>query len=526
MKQTFRQSMAWLHTWAGLVLGWVLYLMFVTGTAGYLDTEIDRWMKPEAPPAAANVNALEAAQVGAIWLQTQAPVARRWFIALPSDRNNPYLRTFWEDADGNTGNDNLDIATGRPFDTRETGGGQLLYQMHWRLHYLPETFTNWFISVATMFMFVAMVTGIIIHKNIFKDFFTFRPRKGQRSWMDAHNVLSVMTLPFQLMITYSGLIFMMFVCMPLVIAAYYGGGEDGQGKFFDEVFSSPAIVEAAGVPANMIDLAAPIAAGEACWGSGKVGSLEIDHPNDANARITVNGPFTASPLRSAPSLTFDGVTGELLDERAARTSAIKATRDVFLGLHEGLFADPWLRVLYLLSGLMGAAMVATGLVLWTTKRRQKLARRGRAEAREIAFVERLNVGTIVGLPIGIAAYFWANRLLPHDMAGRADWEVHAMFIAWGMMLLHAAVRPKMRVWREQWWMAAIAFGLLPLINVLTADRGLLHSLSADDWVFAGFDLSMLGLGLVSLMIAQHQGLQYSKTSYVRSSQYPTPIMDR
>ena len=49
MKETFRASMAWLHTWAGLLLGWVLYFMFVTGTAGYLDTEIDRWMQPELP---------------------------------------------------------------------------------------------------------------------------------------------------------------------------------------------------------------------------------------------------------------------------------------------------------------------------------------------------------------------------------------------------------------------------------------------------------------------------------------------
>jgi len=51
MKDFFRQSMAWLHTWVGLLLGWVLYFMFVTGTAGYLDTEIDRWMMPEAPVA-------------------------------------------------------------------------------------------------------------------------------------------------------------------------------------------------------------------------------------------------------------------------------------------------------------------------------------------------------------------------------------------------------------------------------------------------------------------------------------------
>ncbi len=51
MKENFRQSMAWLHTWLGLLFGWLLYFMFVTGTAGYLDTEIDRWMRPELPTA-------------------------------------------------------------------------------------------------------------------------------------------------------------------------------------------------------------------------------------------------------------------------------------------------------------------------------------------------------------------------------------------------------------------------------------------------------------------------------------------
>ncbi|WP_227649913.1 PepSY domain-containing protein, partial [Klebsiella pneumoniae] len=27
--------MAWLHAWSGLVVGWVLFAVFVTGTASY-----------------------------------------------------------------------------------------------------------------------------------------------------------------------------------------------------------------------------------------------------------------------------------------------------------------------------------------------------------------------------------------------------------------------------------------------------------------------------------------------------------
>ena len=49
MGATFRQSMAWLHTWTGLTVGWVLYFIFLTGTVGYLNNEVDRWMRPEAP---------------------------------------------------------------------------------------------------------------------------------------------------------------------------------------------------------------------------------------------------------------------------------------------------------------------------------------------------------------------------------------------------------------------------------------------------------------------------------------------
>lgn len=208
--------MAWLHTWMGLVLGWLLYFMFVTGTAGYLDTEIDRWMMPEAPPAVQGGDAISAARLGLDWLAREAPAAHAWSVSLPVDRNTPYLRVFWRgEARGDRGRAELDAATGEPIEARDTGGGQRLYRMHWRLQYLPDDVVAWLISIATLFMFVAMVTGVIVHKKIFKDFFTFRPGKGQRSWLDAHNAVSVLSLPFQLMITYSGLIFMMFTCMPL-----------------------------------------------------------------------------------------------------------------------------------------------------------------------------------------------------------------------------------------------------------------------------------------------------------------------
>ena len=47
-------------------------------------------------------------------------------------------------------------------------------------------------------------------------------------------------------------------------------------------------------------------------------------------------------------------------------------RGVLYALHVGRFADITVRWLYFLVSLAGTAMVGTGLVMWTVKRRAKL----------------------------------------------------------------------------------------------------------------------------------------------------------
>lgn len=504
MKDHFRQSMAWLHTWVGLLLGWVLYFMFITGTAGYLDSEIDRWMQPEWPAATSGHDALALTRLAEAALVERAPGdAKGWWIDYPLGRETPHLHIWWEDEGEEWQDQRLDSTTGAALAGRDTAGGQTLYRMHWKLHYLPKVVSDWLVGVATMFMFVALITGVIVHKKIFADFFTFRPAKGQRAWLDAHNVASVLTLPFQLMITWSGLIFMMFIYMPLIIAAWYGPGEANHKVFLDEVFESPAVVEASGTPAPLVALDGVMAEAQRRWRGATPAALEVTHPGDAHARILVRGSIAAGPLRAADVLVFDGVSGELLTEQPAQDSNAKAFRDVMLGLHEGLFAGPVLRALYVLSGLLGAAMIATGLVLWAVKRRQRVEKAGQAPHAGLRLVEKLNVATILGLPVAIAAYFWANRLLPLEMVDRAAWEVNSLFLVWLLLFVHAALRPTAKVWMEQSWLAALAFALLPLVNALTTDRHLGHALPQDDWVMAGFDLSMLALGVAFALLARY-----------------------
>ena len=100
------------------------------------------------------------------------------------------------------------------------------------------------------------------------------------------------------------------------------------------------------------------------------------------------------------------------------------TYNVMEGLHTARFANAPLRWLFFLSGLMGCAMVATGLLLWAVKKRPqhlKALKRGEKGSLLLRVVDGLNLGAIGGLLVALPAYFWANRLLPFGLGYLLWW---------------------------------------------------------------------------------------------------------
>ena len=84
-REGFRQAMSWLHTWAGLVLGWLLFAIFLTGTLSFFRNELNLWTHPELhglPTTAAGTETNTAANALAA-RPPQAPIGTRSAIALP-----------------------------------------------------------------------------------------------------------------------------------------------------------------------------------------------------------------------------------------------------------------------------------------------------------------------------------------------------------------------------------------------------------------------------------------------------------
>lgn len=497
MKDTFRQSMKWLHTWVGLVVVWILFFMFITGTAGYFNQEITRWMEPERPLFAPDVNKEQMLRLSQDYLAEHAKDATRWSINLPDSRDGN-LKLRWTEAAkegkqrGKRISKVLDAKTGQEApERRDTGGGRSLYIMHYRLHYMPSLVAYWIVGFCTMLMLIAVITGVIFHKKIFSDFFTFRAKKGLIGWLDIHNVLSVIALPFHFMITYSGLLF--FLTTYMVLGFNLSLSEPQKDEFYDSVFPGTIEVEKSGTVHTLASLTDMYAQTKAYWPHDTLEQVRIEYPHDANAQVRFMRGETDISYNPNDKIIFSS-TGELINIPDQEFTASGRIDDGFISLHEGRFATPIVRWFYILVGLMGAAMVASGGILWTTKRKPKQDKKPNGADFGYRLVEQLNIGTFVGFPIAIAVYFWANRLLPVGMENRADWEMNCLFISWALLLIYPAFRPAISAWLEQLKLATLAFTFIPLLNFFTTDKHLAITLPIGDWNYAGFDLMMLVIG--------------------------------
>lgn len=510
-----RQSMAWIHTWLGLLAGWILFAMFLTGTASYFRPEITRWMQPELRPAP--VSTTHAAETAITHMQARSPDDQQWYIYLPDDRTVE-TRIFAQPrpdakAPKRTPEIRLDPATGAPLASRETRGGEHFYRFHFQLQ-LPHPWGRWLAGLCAIFMLAAILSGVITHKRIFADFFMLRWKKGQRSWLDAHNVSAVLALPFHAMITYTGFITLVLMYMPWPIVANY----KEPTTFAAEAYGSEPEDEASGRIVPLAPIAPMIAAAAREWQGGNPRTVIVRHPNDAAATVTILRSGADQLNARGASITYSGATGDRLSASPVPGPAL-TTAGVMLGLHISQFAGPVLRWTYFLLGLTGAAMVGTGLLLWTAKRRKP----GAKPFFGFRLVERLNIGTIACLPAGMAAYLLANRLIPAALPGRDAMEVSAMFWVWFGLAALSLLRPVQRAWTETLALSATAFVALPFVNAATTDRGLFASLNSGDWLFAAFDVAMLAIGALLAFGAWHAGRPRTAPQARRRTTATTPI---
>ncbi|QMV75082.1 PepSY domain-containing protein [Comamonas piscis] len=514
MKNGFRQSMAWLHTWCGLLCGWLLCAIMLTGTLSVFREPITRWMQDRPSveaaqaPAQDGLHALDHALGQAMrHLAEQAPQARFWRIELPAQPGDA-MRLVWRSGSSNH-LASLHPATGAllPGDQgRTTEGGRHFMTFHYLLHAGMPGY--WLVGWVSMCMLIGLVSGVVVHRRIFQDFFTFRPGKGQRSWLDAHNATAVYTLPFLLMIVYTGLFIFYTSYMPWPMRAAYGTQASAYQRFQAELLhqaAEPADRPRTGIAANLVPLGPLLQQAQTLLGQ-PARIMVVEQPGDLHMTVRVIGRVDEDSQAAqgihhpAGSVAFDGVTGAVLQIQHPSQHARSATEQVhgvMESLHYARFGGWPMRWLYFFSGLLGTLMVATGTVLFSVKRLQKSAQEfGQATPAVYRAIEAMNVASVAGIAVACIAFFYANRLLPVELPGRAQWEIRCFLWLWLASLVHAALRPPRLAWVEQLATAAALCLLLPLLNLLTTGQFGLHYALQGDGQRSSVEAVAIGLGLL------------------------------
>lgn len=532
MFQSLRLSMAWLHTWFGLTMGFVLMAVFFFGTLSVFDREIDRWaipqtrFEPQTMPSfdrmlapifrqiAPEEEELEAARgrVGGA-LPATLPV-KNW--GAYTTHRDPVLSMFAEFAVTNNRDDpddhvhghvTIDPRSGQvlPHDQLKIGSG-FFYPLHYSLHLTWNGIGYWIVGLAAMVMLAALVSGVIMHRKVFRELFTFRPNKQtQRSVLDLHNLTGVVALPFHFIFALTGLIIFAGIYLPM-----------GQGmlKAKAEAYEV-AEAKAKGLPFKPAGVAAPLASVDAMvleakrrWAArgmpGNVGYLYVSHVGDANSYVSIYRAGSDRVALVGQAVHFAGPSGQVILEEAP-ASVVSGINEFLTGLHLQHFEHWLLRWMYVLGGLSGCACIATGFIFFVEKRKRQHAKQGAAGSR---IVEALAVTTVTGMLVAALTMLVANRLLPETLPHRGDWEQRIFWCTWVLAFLHAWWRsaPVLRArlppaWREQCGMIAVLALTAVVLNWITTGDHLLKTIGAGYWPVAGMDLALLASAGVAVLAA-------------------------
>lgn len=477
-RPSFRQAMTWLHNWAGLTTGWLLLAIAGAGTLSVFRRELNAWCHPELARGA--VDQARAGAAAARWLAGHAAHAPAWYLDL-ADARAPGTIAYWSEG-ARLVVRTLSPLTGSPAGIRDSLGGEAFYRFHFELQ-LAYPWGRLLACVAAEILLTILLTGIVAHRRIFKDFFTLRlgadagaDPGGRRGWLDGHVLLGVLALPFHIVIAVTGLVTLATLFLPWGGQAAYGGDAAALSR---ELF--PAITRpATGRPAPLVPIAPLLRTALTRFEGAGIATLSIVNPGDAAQTVTVSAGSGAGIAIAARSLTFDGTSGRLLGEHVERRPAMRVF-DILYGLHVARFADRATRWLYFMSGLMLTGATATGLILWAAKMR-------RARGVGAHLVARLIPGMIAGMPGAFALPLLANRLLPIDLVDRAAWETRWMFGGWAAALLFAALTPPARSWPS---VLAAAAGLCG--GVVVADQA--SGTARFDAITIGVDGTLIGFAL-------------------------------
>ena len=352
---------------------------------------------------------------------------------------------------------------------------------------------------------VALVSGlIIVLPSLVKDLFALRIGANlKRMWLDAHNVVGVVSLPFHIVIALSAVVFCLHE--PLYDALDY--------VVYDGRLKS---VMAASNPFNSIkkdERAAPMLPVNTLLDRVKAASpsfvpAEMRYRNAGlrGASVQVWGHDTRYMTRGKGFAVISPVTGEIantdyLPGREGTWTGVVAT---FFALHFATFGGDVVRVCYFLLGIAGAFLFYSGNLLWIESRRRTERRNGGPVIQKTStrLMSAATVGVCLGAICAISITIVAAKWLNGRVANIDVWHNGVYYAVFLASVLWSFLRGAAAASVELLWLAAIAAAAIPFTSLFSWASPALGMQGSASMAALGVDLVALSAALCFVWMAR------------------------
>ena len=492
-----------LHSWSGIILGLFVYIVSFTGCLALFDHELQTWEDPAKRLQVANT-VQPMMSTFEHWVQTNAKQELVDFIVFsyPSIYK-PYYEALMNTEDDSGGLTRhairWDTSKGQELTTKHGGLTEWLLGFHrdlmWPTTLGGRTAGRSLVGLVGIILMLSIITGIITHTKIIKEFFTLRVKRSVHlKWQDLHKVLGLWALPFYTMIAFTGAFLGIISILSQVIAVLaFKGDVDALISAVQGTQREPAGISS---PMYSVD---EVANRHFPGSNRKPDRILISDWGDKNSTYLVfYNPETE--LSSVDQLTVNGSTGELVKAKPSKkVSPANRVINAMSPLHYGNYGGIWLKFLYAILGVFLCVVTATGLMVWIERRLK--SKQGRDNPTYYRGLGRLVIGVILGFPLASVTIFYLDKLYTGAESMRLFYTGIVYFsIVVFTILLSIIGKKEYRTVKHLFLTLSLATLGLPFLNWSTTGDRLIQGVS-ESQPWAWVDVTFLTAGTLLLLVS-------------------------
>ena len=509
------------HTVAGIVISFALFVIFYAGAFSLFRHEIAQWENPDLRQPLQKqfdydkglmlvdsvYGGLNLHENTNLWLPSEeSPVMYVYGAVNDTDSTTERMAAYISPS-------TLEVRDVKePITTLST-------TIYW-LHYFRQIpVVGLYISglVALFFLF-AIVTGLLIHwRNLLTKFYAFvKEAKWKVIWTNAHTVLGVIGIPFQLIYAITGAFFglLILILIPAAFLLYDGDQE----KLLSKVNPASAL---------KVDENAPAA--EHLTITALADEVQAEYPDYYIRNVNIRNYGREDALAFWNLDNHDGINargslamrlkdGKVLEEYSILPEKANYTYSIInliFKLHFGSFGGYIMRIIYFVLSMITCFMIISGILIWRTARDNN-----KYTLKQRIFHHRVTkwyLAICLSMFPAFAIIFLANKMVPMEMDGRSTLVNQIFFISWlALTVMGYFWKNYSGQNRNYLILGGILSLIIPVVNGITTNGWIWNMWSSYHWV-AYIDIFWLAAGVTSLY------LSFFVLKVKADSDYPQPF---